>query len=221
MNIDSKSLIAGLPALEARDIASKLANFYNGFSIKCYAEMFNINRPLAIKQIEAFETQGYIERIENHKSKPFWERTVKGCQLSMASAAKRVKRTTADKHFRDFLERVNEVNTNDKFLYQVSKVSLFGSYLTDAETVSDIDLFVWLERKPKFSQNFSMVREQRAIEMQSEGRNFKSYDELLSWPELDVRKYLKNRSRVISIQGNHFGAEQIDYKIIFEISDVS
>jgi predicted nucleotidyltransferase len=217
LNIDSKSFIAGLPALEAREIVSKLGRFHDGFSITHYAESFNISRALATKQIEEFETQGYFKQIENKKSKCYWDRTVKGCQLSMASAAKRVKRATADKQYKAFLERVNEINTSDKYLYQVSKVSLFGSYLTNVETVSDIDLFVWLERKPKFIDDFSIVREKRAIQMQSEGRSFKDYLERLHWPELDVRKYLKNRSRVISIQGDNLGADQIETKTIFEL----
>jgi len=209
-------MIAGLPALEARNIVSKL-NF--NFSVKCFSSYFGISKKVSLVQIMAFESEGYFEKVVNNKHDLYWNRTIKGCALSMASAAKRVKRTTADRHYHDFLERVNQVNSSNEYLYQVSKVALFGSYLTNAQTVSDIDLFIWIERKPKFDKDFVKIQERRTLQMKSEGRNFKSYSEILYWPELDVRKYLKNRSRVISIQGHNFGAEQIPSKVVFDIRD--
>jgi predicted nucleotidyltransferase len=189
----------------------------NGFSVNCFSQYFNIGKNIALTQIEAFESEGYFEKSEHHAHDLYWNKTMKGCALSMASAAKKVKRTTADRHYHDFLGRVNKVNNNDEFLYQVSKVALFGSYLTNAETVSDIDLFIWLERKPKFNDDFQQVKEQRTLQMASEGRNFKNYGEVLYWPELDIRKYLKNSSRVISIQSNNDATVLIGSKVIFDI----
>lgn len=213
MNINSKSLIAKLPALEARDIARKLTG---AFSARDYARQFDIDIHLAAQQIEDFETEGYFERIPHIKHKQYWGMTVKGCALVQASAARKVKRETADRHYHAFMGRVNEINQSDTYLYQVTKVALFGSYLTNAKTVSDIDLFVWLDRKLKFEDSFNEIFEQRTMLMQAQGRRFKSHLDLNSWPELDVRKYLKMGSRVISIQGHNWGCEQVEYKIVFE-----
>ena len=96
---------------------------------------------------------------------------------------------------------------------------MFGSYLTEADLVSDIDLFIWASSKPKFEADFTIIREQRTKEMLAEGRRFKGLGEELHWPELDVRKYLKNGSRVISIQGHNEGYERFEYKVVFEVSD--
>jgi len=206
-------LIAGLPALKARDIARKLTI---AFSASDYARLFSINVHLAKQQIKAFEIEGYFERRSHKKNKQYWDMTVKGCALVQASAARKVKRATADRHYHAFMDRVNEINKNDEYLYQVSKVALFGSYLTDVETVGDIDLFVWLERKLKFKDSFNQVFEQRTALMQAQGRRFKTHLDLNSWPELDVRKHLKSSSKIISIQGHNLGCEQVDHKITFE-----
>ncbi len=213
MNINSKSLIAGLPALKARDITRKLSS---AFSPRDYARKFSIDIHLATQQIEAFSAEGYFERIANEKHKQYWGMTVKGCALIQASAAKKVKRATADRHYQAFMDRVKEINQSDEYLYQVTKVALFGSYLTDVETVGDIDLFVWLARKPKFESDFEEELELRTALMQAEGRHFKTYLEQGCWPELDVRKHLKNGSRIISIQGHNWGYEQADTKVIFD-----
>ena len=126
---------------------------------------------------------------------------------------------TADKHYQAFLARISEINDDDLYMYQVTKVALFGSYLSETGTVSDIDLFVWLAKKPKFETAFSSIREQRTKDMFAEGRRFKNYSEVICWPELDVRKHLKNQSRVISIQGHNEGYEQFEHKVVFQISE--
>ena len=207
-------MIAGLPALKARDIARKLAS---AFSPRDYARQFSIDIHLATQQIEAFSAEGYFERIANKKHKQCWGMTVKGCALIQASAAKKVRRATADRHYQAFMDRVKEINQSDEYLYQVTKVALFGSYLTNVKTVSDIDLFVWLARKPKFDADFDEILELRTAMMQAEGRHFKTYLEQGCWPELDVRKYLKNGSRVISVQGHNWGAEETQYKEVYRI----
>jgi len=210
-------LIAGLPALKARDIARKLEN---AFSPRDYARQFSIDIHQATQQIEAFSAEGYFERIANKKYKQYWGMTVKGFALVQASAAKKVKRATADRHYQAFMDRVKEINKSDEHLYLVTKVALFGSYITDAATVSDIDLFVWIGRKPKFEDNFNKIFEQRTALMQDQGRRFKTHLDLNSWPEIDVRKYLKNGSRVISIQAHNEGYEHFNCKVVFDINSI-
>jgi predicted nucleotidyltransferase len=49
---------------------------------------------------------------------------------------------TADRLFRDFMDRVAESNHNTGFAYFVEKVLLFGSYLRREERVTDIDVCI-------------------------------------------------------------------------------
>lgn len=207
--------------MNARKLVSSIPFETNGFSIRCFANRFKISQEIAKIRIEAFESEGYFEKFRDDGNKTRWQLTMKAATLAQASAAKKVKRATADKHYQAFLQRVHEINFNDSYLYQVTKVALFGSYLTEANLVSDIDLFIWVSCKPKFDTDFTIIREQRTKEMLSEGRRFKNLSEEMHWPELDVRKYLKNGSRVISIQGHNEGYEQSEHEIVFEIADYS
>ncbi|MGI2059095.1 nucleotidyltransferase domain-containing protein [Shewanella baltica] len=218
MNIDSKITIAGLPALDARKLVSCIPFETNGFSVRCFANRFEISQQLAKTRIEAFESEGYFEKLIDDGKKTRWQLTMKAATLSQASAAKKVKRATADQHYQAFLARVDEINFNDSYLYRVTKVALFGSYLSGTGPVSDIDLFVWIARKPKFEADFTHIRKKRTKVMLAEGRRFRDLSEELHWPELDVRKYLKNGSRVISIQGHNEGYEQFEHEIVFEIN---
>lgn len=219
MNIDPNTTIAGLPALDARKLVSSLRFQQGGFSIQYIAKRFGLSKQQAKARIDAFEAEGYFEKLIDDGSKSRWQLTMQAASLTQASAAKKVKRETADKHYRTFLERVDEINAQDSYLYQVTKVVLFGSYLTGDGPVSDIDLFVWISRKPKFEADFTTIREQRTVEMAAQGRRFRDYREEYSWPELDVRKYLKNGSRVISIQGHNEGFEQFEHKVVFLLDE--
>jgi len=218
LNINSNEIIANLPALEARELMKKLGRFYNGFSIMDVAKHCNETRQRAQHRIDQLVADKYIEAIKTINGKQRWITSIKGNALSQASAAKRIKRVTANKHYDQFLGRVSEINSSDKFLYQVSKVAVFGSYLTNSPTVGDIDLFVWIEIKGKFKEEFPSIHKQRTKEMELEGRFFRSLDDQLSWPQLDVRKYLKNRSRVISMQAINDGYEYFDCEVVFDIN---
>ena len=219
MRIDKADVIAGMPALEARGLIQKCVQFYNGFTVKCIARKLAVTNADADVLIMALECEGYVERCASRTNESKWIATIAGCALAQSSAAKKIKRATADRHYNQFIERLHEVNASDKYLYQVTKSAVFGSYLTGVPTVSDIDIFIWLERKVKSMDKFSLLRSERTQELIDEGRVFSSYGEQIGWPELDVRKYLKNGSRVISIQSHSDGAEDFDYQVIYDIND--
>ncbi|QPG56260.2 nucleotidyltransferase domain-containing protein [Shewanella eurypsychrophilus] len=200
MKINSTDTIANFPALKARKIIRGLSRNHEGFNISTLRSVIGTTKKVTQSHLNSFISEGYIEAIDPPSKDRTHITTIKGNSLAQATASKKVKRSTANKHYEEFMERVNEINSSDKYLFQVSEVILFGSYLTDAPTVSDIDLYIRVERKPKFSDNFSSIREQRTLEMERDGRQFRTFSELIYWPETDVRKYLKNGSRVISIQ---------------------
>src|SRR5947208_5083131 len=75
---------------------------------------------------------------------PWYELTDQGTRLAQASAAAPLRRATAERKLREFMARVEQVNQSEEFAYRVNRVVLFGSYLTDAERVNDIDVAVEL-----------------------------------------------------------------------------
>jgi len=77
----------------------------------------------------------------------WYELTLNGSTFALASGARPIARATAEKRVSEFLQRVKRVNTDDYYLYAVEKVIAFGSYLSDADRLNDIDLAV--ELRPK------------------------------------------------------------------------
>ena len=77
----------------------------------------------------------------------------------------------------EFLDRVRQVNSNSGFLYRVRKVVVFGSFLSDAPFVGDLDLAVDLCPKEKDSRKHSELIRARANEAARYGRRFRNYVE--------------------------------------------
>ena len=78
---------------------------------------------------------------------------------------------------------------------------LFGSYLFDKERIGDIDLAL------SFKSKVDDISERRRLEQQKvnlalrQGREFSNIVEQLSWPQTEVKHFLKNRSRAFSLHG--------------------
>ena len=131
-----------------------------------------------------------------------------------------IKRSTANKIIEDFLNRVENINNNSKYLYKVKEVRLFGSYLDNKERIGDIDIAVNIT--PKYSKNKQIKLEDIKIkEANRSDKNFKSSLDLLFWPYMEVCMYLKSRKRSISL---HRIEEVVQYnyksKIIFKNNNI-
>ena len=77
----------------------------------------------------------------------FYALTLQGNQMRCARAVKPLARKAADSLLIGLLSRVAEVNSDvHKFAYRVQRISLFGSYLSDRDPISDIDILYDLEQ---------------------------------------------------------------------------
>lgn len=103
---------------------------------------FDLDREKADALIIELERESYIKKAGRFRDEQLWGNTIKGNALALASAAKPILRSTAERKINEFLERVKEVNRNDYYLYKIKKVVVFGSYLSDAEKLGDIDLAI-------------------------------------------------------------------------------
>jgi predicted nucleotidyltransferase len=148
--------------------------------------------------IRQLEIEGYVEPSESSRS-ALYENTIKGNALAMASAAPPVKRERARQKLADFIERVEKVNEDDQFLYKIDTVVLFGSYLANSETVNDIDLAIKLVPKTGDPDKFRQLSQQRIREALNDGRRFGNIVEEIAWPQTEVKRYLKARSRILSL----------------------
>ena len=116
---------------------------------------------------------------------------------------KKVRRATAERALQEFLERCQQVRGRSDLLYRVGRVRLFGSMLTDATTVSDVDLVVELEPKePDHKKHVALERPQVDAELEN-GRRFSNFSQQLCYPRDRVLLFLKARSRVLQLIDPH------------------
>ncbi len=99
----------------------------------------------------------------------------------------------------ELLHRLQQVNSNTRFLYGIRKMIVFGSFLGDAPFVRDVDLAVDLCPKEKDPRKHSELIRARANEAASCGRRFRDYVEALRFAEQEVRMFLKARSRILQL----------------------
>jgi predicted nucleotidyltransferase len=151
----------------------------------------------------ALRTEGLIEA----SGKGTWAVTQAGRTFSAATAAKPVRRATAEKALAEFLERVTQVNEDPYFLAEATRVVLFGSMLKpEVERLSDVDLAVELVSKEMDRDLASLKNRQRAEELADQGRSFRNSLEWAAVWYLEAFRYLKGGSRVISLA--HYSVEK-------------
>jgi predicted nucleotidyltransferase len=150
------------------------------------------------------------------QSEPLFRKTLKGSTLGLASASKPVTRKTAERVFSEFMERVKRVNSDPYFLYKVTKVIIFGSYLTDALRINDLDAAIELTPKEEDPQLRMEQFQQHSLEAERKGRNFDTFVDKIGWPETEVKLFLKSRSRTLSLHPiNDKIIDMADHKIVF------
>ena len=93
-----------------------------------------------------------------------WQITQSGQRLSSATAARPISRKAAEKALHEFLERVERVNRDHRFLGRVNRVALFGSMLREeVDRLSDVDLAVEVVAKIADRQRLG-ARNRRRVE---------------------------------------------------------
>ena len=198
MRIDPKAAVAGFPALTIRKLVRRLNDL----------PYWNTETVQAILRKERNEAEAIVRAlVEAGLAVSKVSRGMNGCTTTQlarsfgsATAAKPITRQTADRALSQLLERVNQVNSDEYFLAQVTKVVVLGSYLrADVDRLSDLDIAVELQPK---EANWDRLREltlKRVEQVQMAGRGFRNWLEMEYWWHREVFAFLKNRSRTISL----------------------
>lgn len=126
MHINPKDTLAGVPVVAIRDFLRAILTAPmpdEGWASDDLARRYG--RPGFPALQAELVTAGYLQNVGGHHDAI----TPAGCQFALASAARPMKRATAEKALRDFLARVQEINQNPHYLYRVDMLVVFGSYL--------------------------------------------------------------------------------------------
>jgi hypothetical protein len=217
MRIKPDEVVAGFPARKIREL---LRQSVDCLSARHATKVLEIKTEQAIQLLELLEQDGFLERnpaSPNSDDEQSWKRTVKGGAFANALFSKPVSRQSAEKTMSEFLHRVQQVNGNTRFLYGIRKVIVFGSFLSDAPFVGDLDLAVDLYPKEKDSRKHSELIRARANEAARYGRRFRNYVEGFRFAEQEVMMFLKARTRTLQLTCCDDGVlDIIESRVIYE-----
>ena len=195
MRIDPNGLIGGRSALAVRKMLRYLRG-WDQWKVTDLETVAALAPGTGDALVKALRTEGLIEAA----GKGVWAVTQAGRTFSAATAAKPVRRATAEKALAEFLERVTQVNEDPYFLAEATRVVLFGSMLKpEVERLSDVDLAVELVSKEVDCDLASLKNRQRAEELADRGRRFRNFLEWEFCWHWEAFRYLKGRSRVIAL----------------------
>lgn len=206
MHINSKELLFGQPILKIREVIrfameEKCFGYSKAEIIKKVAMILNLPNTTTKQVIEQLITEDYlILNKEKSGNKYQYElaETSKGRRFGIASAAPAISRQKATQLLNDLIKRAEVINANKDLVYFVQRIKVFGSYLSDKETLGDLDIGFKLSRKNN-GADFSSLNKKRITQAKTNGKIFKSFMDELGWPYREIELMLKNKQRNLSI----------------------
>ncbi len=133
------------------------------------------------------EKEGLIEL--HPKDKKVWRTTTRGNAFRKAKFIKPLNRARALNILNAFLERVNDLNRSNNFIYMVEYVGLFGSLAKpEIAEVMDIDLIVTLRKTCDLLGGYNEA----------------------SYEQKRVFKFLRNKSPYLDLQENDHQSSDLE-----------
>jgi predicted nucleotidyltransferase len=190
MTIDPKAKLAGVPLIEIRNFLRR--HKFNPLRVEYAQDFFRIQCKRAAALITVLEREGYLEKERKTPYAQYWVLTDAGSRLTTASATRPMSRHTAKQKLAELIARAEQVNRNESFAFVVQKIAVFGSYLSDSQVMSDVD--VVLSLRPRLGDQDAQQRLE-AERINGSGRRFANYTQQIFWPQEEVKHFLRARSR--------------------------
>lgn len=194
MRIHKNDIVCGISILNIRNFFRIVKNSEE-FTFSKLKEYFCLEKGKTDSFMLELISNGFIELCENR-----YKLTLKGNALCIAHCVPPINKEKADRIFQEFMQRVEEVNNDDFYLYKIRKLLLFGSYLNPNNSdYGDIDIAFDLERKIENYDIFLESNRKLVHEAKKNGKFFSSFlDEMFYSKNLVLLK-LKDRNRYISL----------------------
>ena len=190
MRIDKNERIAGLPALEVRRLMREIGESH--IDVETTAMVLGKSKGKASRALARLLGSGLLVE-DNGKYTP----TVAGRALAAATAAKPLLTKTAERLVADVLARTRLVNEVDVFAYCVELIGIFGSVASGKERPNDVDIACKLA--PRWDEDEELQMALEDLRRASKRGRFANTLEWAYWPQMEVLRYLKNRSKSLSI----------------------
>jgi hypothetical protein len=216
LQISSADTISGIPIKKVRGFFRHLVSWHqHSFELPRLQEQLSLDKESALALATELQSQGYLKPPE----KGMYTFTDKGEELVRASAAGKIRRQTAENALMGLLARAEQYNSDPNKLLTVEAVVVFGSFLRANDKLGDLDIAVkYRHRNPNDPDRAAAAL---AYAEQS-GRHFSNIVERVSWPETELRQFLKARKRTIAIQDWHAflrmtvsSPDHFQYRVVF------
>ncbi len=140
------------------------------------------------------EAAGYMEKVQvDSDGDIWWDTTIQGNALAMASFGKPISRKTADRLVSELLDRAQAYNADPAKPNFIDALRVFSSYLDpDINPLGDVDIELTYGRRitdPKVLSDYA----------RASGRSFGTYMDQLMWPLTELVQHLKKRSAFINV----------------------
>ncbi len=199
MRISKGEIVAGCPALQVRRF---LRRFNRKFFMRCAVERVMQLKPEQAEEfIHEMVALKLIEPTEPFGNGAAFEVADRGLAFANATAARPIHRGTAERVLREFLDRVNAINASKEYAFSIRGAILFGSMLSNAERLGDVDVAIDLQPRISDPIHRHMLCERRRRLAEKQGRTFSSMVRRALWPRDEVLLQLKARSRSLSLHG--------------------
>ena len=216
LQISSADTISRIPIKKVRGFFRHLVSWHeHSFELARMQQQLSLDTESALALATELQTQGYV----NPPERGVYSFTDKGEHLVRASAAGRVRRQTAEKALIGLLARVEQYNSDPNRLLTVEAVVVFGSFLNGNDELGDLDLAIKHRHRNPTDPDPAATALAYA---EHSGRHFSNIVEWISWPETELRQFLKARKRTIAIQDWHTflrmtasGPDHFQYRVVF------
>lgn len=192
MRVSKTDSIAGLPAGLARAIARKFRGREGVAEVA--ADLLDGTGFELGAVVAGLEAAGYLEKVRvDNDGDVWWDTTIQGNALAMASFGKPISRKTADRLVTGLLERARDYNADPGNPTFINTLRVFGSYLNpEIDPLGDVDIELTYGRR---------ITDQKALAdyTRASGRSFNTYVDQLLWPQTELVLHLKKRSAFINI----------------------
>ncbi|MFB9651626.1 hypothetical protein [Pseudarthrobacter oxydans] len=192
MRVAKSDVIAGLPAELARAIVRRFRG--REMVAEAVADLLQGTGLEPASVLARLEASGYVEKIQvDHRGDTWWDTTIRGNALAMASFGKPISRKTADRLVFKLLERARAYNADPAKPTFIDTLRVFGSYLDpEIDPLGDVDIELTYGRRITDPKVLSAY-------VRASGRSFNTYLDQLMWPQTELVQHLKNRSAFLNI----------------------
>jgi predicted nucleotidyltransferase len=220
MRISKGEIVAGHPALQVRRF---LRRFSGMFFMRCAVERVMQLKPEQAEEfIHEMVALKLIEPTTAFNKEAAYEVGDLGLAFANATATKPIYRETAERVLKEFMERVDAVNASKEYAFRIRGVVLFGSMLSSADRVGDVDVAVDLQPSISDPRRFKRLCDHRRNLAQGHGRSLSTAMDWALWPKKEVVLHLKARSHYLSLHGfdQFMEMENVCYRVLIGDSNL-